>query len=153
VEEIFMQSLRRRIVLLMLGLLYGIVLLSSAVSAQATSKPAASSAPGRGRVTFQETCAVCHGEKGKGNGPAASSLTVHPADLTKVTKPGEAFPAAHVEAVLKGTDTTGAHTNVMMMWRALFFADANGSETAAAARISDLVAFIESIQVKPSRNK
>jgi hypothetical protein len=36
----------------------------------------------------------------------------------------------------------------MMVWGALFLADANGNQAKADARINDLVAFIESIQVK-----
>ena len=36
----------------------------------------------------------------------------------------------------------------MMVWGAFLLADANGNQARADARISDLVAFIESIQVK-----
>ena len=36
-----------------------------------------------GHDVFRANCAPCHGELGRGNGPAAASLPVHPADLTE----------------------------------------------------------------------
>ncbi|HXT78765.1 MAG TPA: CopD family protein [Acetobacteraceae bacterium] len=35
-----------------------------------------------GQRLFAENCAPCHGAGGRGDGPAASSLPIHPADLT-----------------------------------------------------------------------
>src|SRR5260221_1484265 len=46
----------------------------------------------RGGRLYAESCAVCHGARGKGNGPAAATLKVPPADLT----------AAHVLAHSEG---------------------------------------------------
>lgn len=37
----------------------------------------------RGRVLFAENCAACHGEAGRGDGPAAQGLTPPPRDFTK----------------------------------------------------------------------
>jgi mono/diheme cytochrome c family protein len=36
----------------------------------------------RGRTLYAAKCALCHGEKGDGKGPAASSLALKPGDLT-----------------------------------------------------------------------
>ena len=36
----------------------------------------------RGQSLFLENCAACHGPQGRGDGPAAQSLTTKPADLT-----------------------------------------------------------------------
>lgn len=36
----------------------------------------------RGRILFSENCAACHGEKGRGDGPAAKGLTPAPRDFT-----------------------------------------------------------------------
>lgn len=36
----------------------------------------------RGRILFAENCAACHGEKGRGDGPAAKGLTPAPRDFT-----------------------------------------------------------------------
>ena len=35
-----------------------------------------------GKKTFQTYCAACHGEKGKGDGPAAAALTPKPRNYT-----------------------------------------------------------------------
>ncbi|MCM2322951.1 MAG: c-type cytochrome [Oligoflexia bacterium] len=37
---------------------------------------------GRGRELFSQQCVTCHGPEGKGNGPAAASLTPRPRDFT-----------------------------------------------------------------------
>jgi hypothetical protein len=117
-------------------------------STYAQSK-APSPSVGNGQETFQQSCAVCHGKQGKGNGMAASSLNPPPSDLTTLAKRnGGAFPSAHLVAVLKGTDSSKAHSSTMMIWRALFLADAKGNEAAADARVNELVAFIQSLQVK-----
>lgn len=120
----------------------------AAAPAFAADSAARSSAIERGRTTFQQSCAVCHGEKGKGNGQAASSLNPRPVDLTQLTRRNGTFPAGHLEAVLKGQDAATTHTSVMMVWRALFLAGANGDEAAANGRVSDLIAFIETLQAK-----
>jgi mono/diheme cytochrome c family protein len=36
----------------------------------------------RGKGIFEDRCAICHGSDGKGNGPAASSLSPSPTDFT-----------------------------------------------------------------------
>ncbi len=60
-----------------------------------------------------------------------------------------AFPAARVEADVKGTSAVIAHgIPGMMIWGATFPADADGNQGVADARIADLVQFIESIQRK-----
>jgi len=123
--------------------------LAAPIMAQGASKPTASTAVERGKETFQQSCAVCHGDRGNGKGPAAPALTPRPADLTMLARQKGAFPAAQVTAALKGTDPVVAHGNPgMMIWGAMFLAEANGDQAKADARISDVVKFIESIQVK-----
>lgn len=34
-----------------------------------------------GRTTYRERCAACHGERGRGDGPAGAALDPKPADL------------------------------------------------------------------------
>src|SRR5579871_2852648 len=41
--------------------------------------------PDSGQAMYKEYCAVCHGNDGKGNGPAASALKKAPADLSTLT--------------------------------------------------------------------
>ena len=39
-----------------------------------------------GKDLFLRRCASCHGEDGKGNGPAAAALKTPSADLTQISK-------------------------------------------------------------------
>jgi mono/diheme cytochrome c family protein len=102
----------------------------------------------RGRAVYEQNCATCHGKRGKGDAPGASTMKPPPTDLTMLTRRHGAFPAERVEATLKGTDQTKAHTPGMMAWKALFLADANGNETTADAHVKDVIAFIASLQAK-----
>jgi putative copper resistance protein D len=48
----------------------------------APAQPYASASVEHGARLYAENCALCHGVGGKGDGPAATGLTVRPADLT-----------------------------------------------------------------------
>ena len=118
-------------------------------SAQTTTSSAAKAAVARGRAMFEQHCAACHGKGGNGDGPAASAMTTKPTDLRLMQARHGAFLAAQVESAIRGTDPVVAHgVPGMMVWGAIFRADAHGNEAAVDARIRDLVAFIETIQKK-----
>ena len=103
----------------------------------------------RGRVTYREYCAVCHGNNGEGHGPVASASKIHPTDLTALRRINGVFPAAQIDAVLSGANPIVAHgAPGMTVWPAMLASDANGNEAVAAATRHDLIAFIESIQKK-----
>ncbi len=56
-----------------------------------------------GRALFAENCAVCHGDGGRGDGPAAAGLTPPPTDLTRLTAThGGSFPLARVMSYIDG---------------------------------------------------
>lgn len=48
----------------------------------APAEPYAAASVMEGARVFAENCALCHGAGGKGDGPAAAALPIHPADLT-----------------------------------------------------------------------
>jgi cytochrome c551/c552 len=103
----------------------------------------------RGKAIFIEHCGVCHGDRGKGNGIAASSLRTRPTNLATLAKRSGAFPADRVDAVLRGKAPVTLHgTDTMMIWGAVFLADANGNSSIANQRIADVVEFIRSIQTR-----
>jgi mono/diheme cytochrome c family protein len=132
---------------MLIAVFCGISLASTATVAQ-TAKPERA-AVDRGKATFQESCAACHGESGKGDGPASDAMKRRPTNLTTLARQKGGFRASDVEASIKGTSQVVAHGSPgMMVWGAFFLADANGNQARADARISDLVAFLESIQVK-----
>ena len=100
---------------------------------------------------FDFYCASCHGRDGKGGGRTAPALKVPPTDLTTLAERNKGiFPAARVEAVLKGTEklSTPAHgSSDMPVWGPIF----RGLDTRAEvneSRIGNLVKYIESIQAK-----
>ena len=119
-------------------------LMAAALSAQAP--PAA--AVQAGQATFKERCAVCHGDRGKGNGPAAVALKHPPADLTQLSKKnGGTFSRADVMRFIDGERPVPAHgPRHMPVWGEVFREERTDSE--ARMRILALTSFIESIQAK-----
>lgn len=103
-----------------------------------------------GKEMFNSYCAVCHGKDGKGGGPAASAMKTAPTDLTVLAKSnGEKFPSSHVAAVIRGQATTASHgSQEMPVWGPLFSSISQGHEAQVQQRISNLVAYIESLQTK-----
>jgi len=61
----------------------------------ASTQPYAAPSIARGAPLYAENCTVCHGANGRGDGPLAGKLRVHPADLTEphlfAHKVGEIF--------------------------------------------------------------
>ncbi|HEY1430286.1 MAG TPA: CopD family protein, partial [Stellaceae bacterium] len=61
----------------------------------APAEPYAAASVARGAAVYSESCAICHGETGRGNGPAAAGLPIRPADLTEphlfAHSPGDLF--------------------------------------------------------------
>lgn len=112
--------------------------------------PIASTSPVSGKDMFKAYCAVCHGEDGKGNGPAASALKTSPSDLTQLGKNnGGKFPALKVESTIRGEGGFPAHgSKEMPVWGPLFWNLSGGHESEVQQRVSNLTKYIESIQAK-----
>jgi len=56
----------------------------------------------QGQILYQQNCAACHGQNGKGNGPEAGGLSAKPADLTN-----QSFMAQISSATLYQLITSG----------------------------------------------
>jgi copper transport protein len=75
--------------LVIMGLVLGYVIsthlhndpLSQEAASQGNPVPATAESIARGRVLFQNNCTICHGESGKGDGAAAATLAIPPANL------------------------------------------------------------------------
>lgn len=107
-------------------------------------------APTSGKDMFAEYCAVCHGTSGRGDGPAATALRKHPADLTQLSrKNGGQFPEIRVLRFIKGSDEFAAHgTRDMPVWgEVLRSLDAAGSSV-VDLRVMNLERYIESFQAQ-----
>ena len=73
------------------------------IKPQIKNIPAIYTNPPSGRQMYDAYCASCHGQGGKGNGPAAPALKVAPTDMTQLAaKNGGIFPENHVAEVIKG---------------------------------------------------
>jgi mono/diheme cytochrome c family protein len=101
-----------------------------------------------GKDLFVMYCASCHGESGKGNGPAATALKTPPADLTQISKKhGGTFPRGMVMQVIDGERPFPAHgSREMPIWGRAFRRER--SETEARMRVLTLTTFLESLQEK-----
>ena len=102
-----------------------------------------------GKAMFHEYCAVCHGEEGKGNGPAADALKKAPADLTQVArKNAGAFPEIKVQRIITGEDEiVGAHGNrAMPIWGNIFRSLSN--KEGETLRVNALMRYVEGLQAK-----
>lgn len=71
-----------------------------------------------GWAEFKASCASCHGQDGKGNGPISGQLKVPPADLTILAKKNNGvFPVGAVYEAIDGSKLVAAHgTREMPIW-------------------------------------
>jgi len=105
-----------------------------------------------GQQMYQEYCAVCHGTKADGNGPAAPACKVKPANLAGMAKSnGGRFPYYYFYNVVKfGTHmATPAHgSRDMPIWFPLFLSLDGRGEGFAMQRMYNVAGYVESLQVK-----
>jgi mono/diheme cytochrome c family protein len=114
---------------------------------------AASQLAAAGRAEFLQYCASCHGAEGKGDGPLAEELRTAPADLTRIAhRRGGAFPDSQIAETIDGRRRIRGHgPGNMPVWGRRFDQEVpfgNTGDIAVRARISLLVAYLRSIQVK-----
>ena len=84
-----------------------------------------------GQAVFAANCATCHGEDGRGNGPAATGLEPPPSDLTDSTwTTGDGSIQA-----LKNTIEHGSPGTAMIGWRGTL---TEAEIDAAAAHVKEL---------------
>jgi mono/diheme cytochrome c family protein len=107
-----------------------------------------------GEAEYLNSCAVCHGVEGNGNGPLGEMLVKRPADLTSISKRnGGRFPYARVIAVIDGRyDVPGHGNRDMPVWGRQFLEDDQrlygpaGGEIVTTERINELAGYVQSLQ-------
>ena len=101
-----------------------------------------------GKQTYREYCASCHGEDGRGIGPAASALKTPPSNLTTLAKRhGGKFPEDYVAEVVRLGKPFQAHgSSDMPVWGPIFNACDNFNEMAVRQRIKNLCAYLATLQ-------
>ena len=112
----------------------------------ATQRPS----PAEGRAMFITYCASCHGTSGKGDGPAAAALKAQPPDLTMLSAHSDGkFPERHVYSAIRGDTNVPAHGSAEMpVWGVVFARMSRGNSGEVLMRLSNLVAYIRSIQAR-----
>jgi mono/diheme cytochrome c family protein len=117
---------------------------------QIKSAPVGYTNPTSGRQMFDAYCASCHGQGGKGNGPAAPALKNMPTDLTQLAaRNGGTYPASHVTLVIKGDTLTAAHgSKEMPVWGPVFLNLERDDPAMAQLRLRNLTKYIEGMQQK-----
>lgn len=130
----------------------GIFFLSLVTSESRAQEPAVIEI---GKKEFTRSCATCHGVDGTGNGPAASTLNVKPADLTQMAKRhGGVFLFWRTYEKISGRDEQvipGHGTREMPIWGERFRLEPKASDeynTSVRGRILSLVHYLQSIQAK-----
>lgn len=113
--------------------------------------PIQPTSPASGEQMYATYCAVCHGTKGTGNGPAAPAMKLPPTDLTMLSqKNGGVFPSAHVSTVLQfGVQTTAHGSSQMPIWGDLMstlHGTGPDNSTVVHQRIVNLTNYLKQIQ-------
>jgi len=105
-----------------------------------------------GKQTYREYCASCHGEDGKGMGPAASALKTPPPDLTTLAKKHAGkFPEDYVAETVRLGKAIQAHgSSDMPVWGPIFNTRDKFNEVAVRRRIKNLCAYLANLQEKES---
>ena len=136
------------------------VFLSATSVALAQAKPQAR--VDFGELEYRSSCAVCHGSKGKGDGPYKSYLSKSATDLTTLAKAnGGVFPLQRVYEVIDGRQTVPSHgTRDMPIWGLRYSVEVGSqlrhaevpgpydAEALVRARILALVEYINRLQVR-----
>lgn len=111
--------------------------------------PAAQTSPASGKQMYESYCASCHGINGKGNGPAAPALNVHPTDLTSLAKANNGkFPGDHVASVLSGAGVAAHGSQDMPVWGPVFRKLSRSDQAQVQQRIANTTKYVESLQEK-----
>ena len=116
-----------------------------------------------GKREYVNSCAVCHGDSGRGDGSIVAYLKIAPGDLTKIQKSNNGvFPFGRVYEVIDGRKTIAAHgSRDMPVWGdrfkeksaelaelALRFGISIDAEAFARDRILALIRYLSSLQEK-----
>jgi mono/diheme cytochrome c family protein len=107
-----------------------------------------------GAKEFQQRCALCHGDNGKGDGPYAMALVFKPSNLTTLLADNDGvFPFLETYLIIDGREIVKSHgPRLMPIWgdrynsEAWSEVDPEYGDTLVRGRILELLLFLYSIQ-------
>ncbi len=94
--------------------------------------------PAKGAETFKAMCAACHGDSGKGDGPAAAALEPKPADFTD-PKRAAAATDEYVFKMIKEGGAANGKSPLMVAWGPVLNDD---------QKVRDVAAFVRTLSKK-----
>jgi mono/diheme cytochrome c family protein len=103
-----------------------------------------------GPELYKAYCAVCHGTRGRGDGPMAAALKTAPSDLTGIAARNKGvYPLGRVEKVIAGEEVraTAHGTADMPIWGPIFSQIA-WDQDLGHIRMHNLAEYIGKIQAK-----
>ena len=111
-----------------------------------------------GAKEFQERCALCHGDNGRGNGPYAFALVFKPADLTKLSIENNGmFPFMKAYKIIDGREIVKAHgSRLMPIWGDRYSVEStlevnpDYNATLVRGKIFELLLYLNSLQETPA---
>jgi mono/diheme cytochrome c family protein len=107
-----------------------------------------------GRQEFIKSCAVCHGDDAKGDGPLSNRLDKKPLDLTLIQMNNNGvFPFIALYKVIDGRENVSMHgSRTMPIWgdrlsgESWFEVSTKHAETLARGKIFEMLLYLESVQ-------
>ena len=109
-----------------------------------------------GKAEYMRSCALCHGDNGKGNGIYAPKLIIKPTNLSLLQKENSGiFPTREIYRTVEGRDDIKVHgPKAMPIWgdrfdhESLLYVDERFTRTFVRGRIFELLLYLEEIQVQ-----
>ncbi|AWC23729.1 cytochrome C [Aminobacter sp. DSM 101952] len=129
-------------------------LIATSIFLATSSWPIAAQEMGYGESEFINSCALCHGVRGKGDGPLATELQTAPSDLSLLSeRNGDEFPFQLVMAIIDGRHIVPGHgEREMPVWGREFLESdqrtygATGGEAVTQERVHQLAEYIQTLQ-------
>ncbi len=116
------------------------VMLAGAVAFAAEAKFEIKGDAAKGEATFKQLCVSCHGDTGKGDGPAGAALNPKPADFTDAKRAAAATDEYIYKMVKDGGQANGK-SPLMVAWGPVLNDD---------QKVRDVAAYVRSLS-KPAK--
>ncbi|MBE2250398.1 MAG: cytochrome c [Myxococcus sp.] len=103
-------------------------------AAPAAAKFTITGDPAKGQVKFKELCSACHGELGKGDGPASAALTPKPANFADAAH-AASVTDEYIYNMIKEGGAANGKSAMMAPWKA----------SLNEAQLMDVAAYVRSL--------